>query len=199
MNAIKTAALLAIAAASIAATSASAQTIAYSSYNGANKHAQLGPESVGTAGDHLGYLPPGYIALAAEFVPTVTGTLDHFDMALGVSTGLAAATVTLVPDNGSGAPNLTGPVLETIVVQKLPVDKGSKTKSTVVRSTATPTLTAGMTYWIILTTAAYDGSLSWFQSNTVDQRVIFTADGGQTFSGYTSHQAAFDVWLNTGS
>ncbi len=98
-----------------------------------------------------------------------------------------------MPDNGSGQPDLSGATLETIIAQTLPADKGIPTRSTVVRSVAKPGLTGGMTYWIIVTTAAYDGNLYWCQSDSVTQTVSYTADGGQTFKGYTTRQAAFDV------
>ena len=198
MTSLKAAAILVLTAAGTAcASNAMAQTIAYTSYENLGKHSYQGPQSVGTAGYHLGYLPSGYIALAASFVPTTTGTLDYLELALGSLAGFPAATVTLVPDNGSGAPDLSDPVLETLLAQKLPLGSGVKTRSTKLVSAAKPSLTAGQTYWIILTTAAYDGNLMWYQSDTVSQRVIYTNDGGQNFTGYTSHQAAFEVVVNT--
>ena len=175
------------------AAHAGAAKVAYTSFTtGHGFNQNEGPETVGTAGDHLGYLPAGYIALAASFVPTISGTLDYLDIALVQVNGLPAVTVTLVPDNGSGAPLLTNPVLETIIAPKLQAYNGSNTSTKIV-SAAKPTLTAGQTYWIIVTAAAYDDNIIWLQSNNVMQRVIYTNDGGQTYKGYTGNQAAFDV------
>lgn len=194
-NVIK-AALFALVATSSVVAGASAQTLVYTSFTGHGKHAALGPQTVGTGGDHLGYLPAGYIALAASFVPAVSGNLDHYDVSLGAISGFAGATLTLVDDNGSGAPNVqSGHVYETIVAQKLPTDNQNTTKNTLLRSVNKPALVAGTTYWLILTTAAYDGNLEWYQSNQTDNRVLFTKDGGQTYSGYTGSQTAFDVWV----
>jgi hypothetical protein len=140
------------------------------------------------------------VELAAQFfTPNRTNPLDYIDLAitnygrpLGVmGQGVAIA---LVPDNGSGtAPDTHAPALEEWTIAKLKYNYvGEVAKVTKVVSKLHPMLTAGKTYWIVLTPSSYDGSVAWNFSGQGAKGVV-SLDGGKTWQTAIG-ASAFDVW-----
>ena len=184
-----------------ASTSANAATKAYSTYGLRNSTCNcggtnlLGPYESSSA-------PRGANWLAASFVLTTAGTLDHIDLPLGVETGYPGAIISLVADDGSGRPNDLGSrQMEMWVNSKFPTDNQPQ-KSTKFASKLHPALAANTKYWIVVEPIAFDSYVIWAYSSlapVTPPPVLTSSTGGGSWSAVTSvpvnTPAAFDVWV----
>jgi hypothetical protein len=102
-----------------------------------------------------------------------------------------------VADNGKGAaPEANAPALEEWIVTKLKytVTQHAITKLTKVASKLHPALTAGTTYWIILSPTGYDGSTIWYYNTVIQGSALLSFDDGRTWPSSGAVSPAFDVW-----
>jgi hypothetical protein len=140
---------------------------------------------------------------AGSFGPSVTGTLNHLDLALtnvgGSSVGDGALAtgvhIALVGGNGADAPETTGPALEEWHLSNLPIYGVGTAKATKITSKLHPTLNSGTKYWIVATPGGYDGCVLWNVNVTGATQGFTSVDAGQTWAT-TGIAPAFDVWIS---
>ncbi len=127
-------------------------------------------------------------AVAAEFQPSVTATLDSIRVAAFWVSGTDSFTLELAADN-SGAP---GTILEGYTLTPT-----ASTSILTATSLSNPTLSAGTNYWLIILPGAADTWGAWNENSQSVDGVAFSTDNGTTWSPLLtdgSHPApAFDV------
>jgi hypothetical protein len=136
------------------------------------------------------------IAVGDTFTASQTGTLSQITVALEYfSSGPNAATVSLRSDAG-GTP---GGVLESWSLTNLPTDDGNFHTPTTVTDSTNAALTAGASYWVVVSTSA-SSAMSWQWNNTggggVTGNHATSYDGGATWFASADTQGAFSVTEN---
>ena len=130
--------------------------------------------------------------LSAPFTPSISGPLNHLDLAVGQNSGTQGVIVTLVADN-AGSPGAIAPVLETWVVPKLSACCTSTIKLKLT-SKLHPQLNLGLYYWVIVAPLGYDTLAGWRLSPTNTGTGQSSLDGGQNWT-LTFPFPAFDVFV----
>ena len=129
-------------------------------------------------------------AVAAAFKPSVTGTLDSIDLAVQLISSFGTPTFTgELTSDASGVP---GVIIESFILDSLPVDPTIRTVSSILH----PSLSSLSNYWVVVlpgdTTTFGGWKASIFFANT--QVTDRSVDGGSTWSTDPGGGApAFDV------
>ncbi|MBV8800951.1 MAG: hypothetical protein JO208_14235 [Alphaproteobacteria bacterium] len=181
----------------LGAVNANAQTRVYNNFHAhhsSNSHSAICVKGAASAqcGEHPSSL---FMATAVAFSPSASGLLSYIDVAAGQYSGTQGVAVTLVKDN-AGAPSLTDPILEGWVLTSKEIACCEVYLHEKLSSVAAPSLTAGTTYWIVMTPVGFD-SFTYWQRSYDDQQTkhALSYDGGVTWQNDLSIAQVFDVYI----
>jgi len=145
--------------------------VAYDSFGPANTfNKTVGWGVSGISSSH------GYRGQAQRFTPSVDGTLNTIELAIGRASGSGLSTITVVADD-NGYP--TGAVLETFNSVPASGTFGNSYAPRLLTSALTPFLTANSTYWLRAEPADATTSNAWNNnSRAISDRFGFSFSPG---------------------
>ncbi len=173
----------------LGSTSAPAATVFYSDFGALGAHSGVGIDILGSGEN-------GTSTQAASwfFTGAGSGTLDHLDIPMYYSAGLAGvsgvAIALVANDPATGFPALRTAALEEWIVNKGAFEKTNKLKLV---SKLHPTLSANTYYWVVISSAGYDPYWEVFDNIVGVNQGWSSNDGGHTW-GFYGASFAFDVW-----
>jgi hypothetical protein len=160
-------------------------------YNSGNRNPTLDLPIYGPGGT----VPPKW--QACGFTPTHSGPLEHVEVGVGWNNGFNGIVLSVVEGDAKGPTMGPMHVLDTMVTQQispgwLPPALGM----TKVASVNHPVISAGKTYWLVMTPVGLDTYVYWHVADVKsNNQCLWSADGGQTWFDPQNPQELFKVYI----